>query len=528
MGSTSTLIVPSKRVVLLPYDDARRVKWLDHIEHEWVRYRGEKRLVLPHNLETAWKLAADGIKVPGPIRHYYEWAGRYTPYKHQLETADFLTRHWRCFVFNDMGTGKTASSLWATDFLRQQGAISRVLIISPLSTLERVWGDEIFKMRVGEYGTIYGAKSQRERVIQTPYDYYVINPDGLKVFASFDGRQINFDPLFQEFLRGIDLVLIDECAVFRNAKTDRWRVLNKILEDDRKRAWLMSGSPMPNQPTDIWAQARLVSKDLVPRYFGKFRDQVMHKVSQFKWVPKKDWEQTVFAMVQPSIRYRLEECIDLPPMVEETRGCELTAEQKRIEKKLLREFRIELKEGSITTANEGVRRMKLHQLYGGIVYGDGGTPIETPCPSRLTALHEAIEEAGNKAIVFAPYTHMLDYLARYLSKHWMLGVVFGGVSAGKRDQIFSEFQGGDLQVLLAHPGTMAHGLTLTASSTVIWYSPIDDFEIYEQANRRIRRPSQTKTQVVTHIEASKLERSMYERLRKKRSMQGLLLELLES
>jgi SNF2 family DNA or RNA helicase len=66
------------------------------------------------------------------------------PFDHQKRTAAFLTLYHRCLVLNEIGTGKTQSSLWAADYLIKTKKVKKVLILSPLSTLERVWGDGIF------------------------------------------------------------------------------------------------------------------------------------------------------------------------------------------------------------------------------------------------------------------------------------------------------------------------------------------------------------------------------------------------
>jgi len=92
-------------------------------------------------------------------------------------------------------------------------------------------------------------------------------------------------------------------------------------------------------------------------------------------------------------------------------------------------------------------------------------------------------------------------------------VVNGQVSASKRDVIFKDFQDSkDPHVLIAHPGTMAHGLTLTTASTIIWYGPVNSNETYVQANGRIERIGKNKTSNLIHIESTALEHKMYDRL----------------
>lgn len=119
-------------------------------------------------------------------------------------------------------------------------------------------------------------------------------------------------------------------------------------------------------------------------------------------------------------------------------------------------------------------------------------------------------------------------LERELSKHWTVAVVNGEVSSSKRNQIFQDFQHSkNPRVLVAHPGTMAHGLTLTSASTIVWYGPINSNETYEQANGRVERIGKRHVSNVIHIEATDLEHRAYQRLQNKQKMQGLLLDLIQ-
>ena len=81
-----------------------------------------------------------GVKdVPSPITRRYKWPGKFKPMAHQMETAAFLTLNKRAFCFNDPGTGKTLSALWAADYLMQRGDVRRCLILCPLSIMQSAW-----------------------------------------------------------------------------------------------------------------------------------------------------------------------------------------------------------------------------------------------------------------------------------------------------------------------------------------------------------------------------------------------------
>ena len=119
-------------------------------------------------------------------------------------------------------------------------------------------------------------------------------------------------------------------------------------------------------------------------------------------------------------------------------------------------------------------------------------------------------------------------LEKKLSKRWTTAVINGAVSATKRNVIFNDFQNSkDPRVLIAHPATMAHGLTLTSASTIIWYGPITSNEQYVQANGRIERIGKKHVSNVVHIESIAVEAKMYDRLRSKQKLQGLLLDLIQ-
>ena len=142
---------------------------------------------------------------------------------------------------------------------------------------------------------------------------------------------------------------------------------------------------------------------------------------------------------------------------------------------------------TITAVNAGVLHNKLLQVSCGFIYTDKQTVYSLPVDSRLEAVEELISENDRKSIVFVPFIHALEGIAEYLEKKgYKVATVSGSTSRGKRDKIFGDFMNkDDPTVIVAHPQCMAHGLTLTAANMIIWYSPTQSLEIYEQANARI-------------------------------------------
>ena len=511
------LVVQEAKALALKLNNPNRV--LDCIPTaKPFEYQGTPLVVTPHGLDEVRVLRNLGIQAPSPILYYYDWPGQYTPYDHQKQTAAFLTLHQRALVLNEIGTGKTQSSLWAADYLIKTKQIKKVLILSPLSTLERVWADGIFMgFPNRKFAVLHGTAKKRLELLKRDVEFYIVNHDGF--------------PIISEQIHGMfDLIIVDEAAVLRNPSTQRFKIFRKWIEANHStRLWLMTGTPTPNDPTDAWALAKLVNSPYCTKTFTSFREQVMMKIGQWKFIPRPESVEIVKNILQPAVRYTRDECFDLPDTVVQTRSVELTTEQKKHYQQMLRHFVTEMSaEGTITAVNEAVKIQKLVQICCGVAYGDDGQNIEIDATPRVNLVKEVIEEAGEKVIVFVPLTGTLHMLEKELSRHWSVGVVNGEVSSSKRNDIFHNFQNSKHpHVLIAHPATMAHGLTLTTASTIIWYGPINSNETYTQANGRIERIGKKHVSNVIHIEATDLEHRMYERLKNKQKLQGLLLDLIQ-
>lgn len=510
-------VVENKKAVLLNLRNPAQVKALIPKFRE-ITYKGRKLLAVPHSLDVARVLRNMNIKVPSPIEHYYNWSGQFTPFDAQRTTASFLTLNNRAFVLNDLGTGKTLAALWAYDYLRSIGQAKKMLVVSPLSTLERVWADEIFRHFPHlTYAVLHGTRAKREKLLNEDVDVYIINHDGVKVVQEKLAKK-----------DAIDTILIDEisqCA--RNATTDRWKALRRVSKD-KTRIWGLTGTPIPNAPTDAWAQCRLICPDRVPPYFTRFKDTVMRQVGPHRWLPRDGALDTVQNAMQPSIRFHRDDCVDLPPVMYETREVEMTKDQLRMYKEMLSNLQAEFEGEQIQAVNEAVKLQKLVQIACGTAYSLDREVVEVPPTTRLQELVDTIEASSSKTIVFVPFTATAEMVARHLEdKGFTTGLVYGAISKTQRDEVFHGFQKTDHpQVLVAQPAAMSHGLTLTAASTIVWFAPVTSADVYEQANARITRPGQKHSQLIVNIQGSAAESRIYKRLKEKTTTQGVLLDLI--
>jgi SNF2 family DNA or RNA helicase len=230
--------------------------------------------------------------------------------------------------------------------------------------------------------------------------------------------------------------------------------------------------------------------------------------------------------MQPAIRFSREQCVDLPPVMFETRHVEMSPEQKKLYKDMLNKLHAEYDGGQVTAVNEAVKASKLVQIACGVAYTKDNDEMVIPAHNRIEVVKEIIEEAGAKVIVFVPFTGALSHIADELGEHFDVATLSGATPKRERDEIFRAFQhDNNPRVLVAQPAAMSHGLTLTAANTIVWFAPVNSNEIYSQANGRINRPGQKKKALIVNVEGSEVERKMYDRLKGKQKMQGLLLDL---
>jgi SNF2 family DNA or RNA helicase len=141
----------------------------------------------------------------------------------------------------------------------------------------------------------------------------------------------------------------------------------------------------------------------------------------------------------------------------------------------------------------------------------------------------AIREASHKTIVFVPFRHAIELVRARLDKEGISAeTINGAVSAGKRATIFNNFQKEvDPHVLVVQPQSAAHGVTLTAANTIVWFGPIASVETWLQANERINRPSQLNKMTVIKLTGSPVEKKVYRALEAKELAHKQLTSLYE-
>ena len=453
--------------------------------------------------------------LPSPISRDYNWPGLYKPFDHQKTTSEFLSINRKAFCFNEAGTGKTSSVLWAADYLMNQKEIKRVLIICPLSIMYSAWQGDVFNTCMHRTSAVaHGTAEKRLKIINGEYEFVIINYDGVAIVREAIEKS-NFD-----------LIVVDEANAYKTTSTARWKTLAKILKP-HTRLWMLTGTPASQSPLDAYGLAKLVCPNRVPKVSAGWRDKVMYQVTRFKWHPKTNAKDEVFKALKPAIRYAKKDCLDLPDVMYQTRVIPLTSQVEKYYKLLKTQMLMEAAGEQVTAVNAAANVNKLLQISGGAVYTDKKEVIEFDISPRLNALMEVIDETEHKIIVFVPYRHTIVLVSKFLNDKGITSEIINGeVSATERSAIITRFQNMvDPRVLIIQPQAASHGVTLTAANTVVFWSPVLSVETYLQCVARMDRVGQKNKMTVVHLEGSEIERRMYNMLQGKVDMHSKLVDL---
>ena len=294
----------------------------------------------------------------------------------------------------------------------------------------------------------------------------------------------------------------------------------------------MSGTPNSNTILDIWHPTLLVDdgERLGVRFF-QFRSQVCTpKFNGFanEWIDKPDAEDAVAIRLRDiTIRYALSECMDLPDNITRTINTNLSKQIQQKYNLLANDSVLYTKTGTVNAVHAGARVKKLLQLVTGAVY-DEDKLVQFIHQERYDIVMTLVEQRAHCLVAFN-WRHERNALIELAEKQGVTyEVIDGTVKAEKRKDIVARFQAGHIKMLLCHPQSASHGLTLTKANTVIWCSPTYNAEHFQQFNQRIHRSGQTqKTETILIQARNTWEPEVYKKLNTKLGRMENLLHILQ-
>ena len=398
----------------------------------------------------------------------------------------------------EMGCGKTLTSIGIAGALYQFGKVNRLLVVAPLSILG-VWEQEFAEFADYPYTltVLKGASSDKARMLQS------IESRGLQIVV------VNYESAWRiekDLLRfDADLIIADEAHKIKEARTAQSKAMHHFGDKARYKL-LLTGTVITNRELDVFSQYRYLNRRVFGDSFYAFRNRYFDMVGYGNHIPRfRNYMLDDFLQRMHSVAFRVtkNECLDLPDITEEVRSVELEPKAKKIYTELEKESYTELEGADVSAVNVLTKLLRLSQVTGGHLTDDEGD-TSAVSTAKLDALSDILDTAmaeEKKTVVMARFVPELNDIQALLEKKGIgYAVVRGGVK--NRDEEIRRFQeDSDCRVFVGQIAAAGLGITLTAASTMVFYSLDYSMSNFEQAKARIHRVSQTENCLYIYLVA---------------------------
>ena len=437
------------------------------------------------------------------------------PYDHQLKALQSSWKKEEFALLMDMGTGKSKVLIDTIAALYDSGKIDSVLILAPKGVYKNWVGKELptHMPEHIEVRTAYWAspltKTHKDSIREIWKPNFDLHIFVMNVEALSSGKAEDVAAGFIRMHGNKTLIAIDESTVIKNHKAKRTKAAVRLAKTCSYKR-ILTGSPITKSPLDLYSQFLFLGEELLGfrsyySFCSRYADMIKrsggnHQYNQILGFRNLD---ELTKSIQPfSYRVTKEECLDLPEKNYIKRTIELTPEQKKIYNQLKSSAVALLDSMEMVSANAVITQLlRLHQVSCGFVNTDDGNTVEIK-NTRLSELMSILEEVNGKAIIWANYRHDIMAIENEIAKVYGRSSVasyFGDTDGEKRQEIVNDFQNKDeLRFFVGQPRTGGYGLTLTAASTVVYYSNNYDLEVRLQSEDRAHRIGQTSA--VTYID----------------------------
>lgn len=187
------------------------------------------------------------------------------------------------------------------------------------------------------------------------------------------------------------------------------------------------------------------------------------------------------------------ECLDLPETTDIIRTVQLEPTARKLYKNLVKESFTELDKGEVTATNVLTKLLRLSQLTGGFICSDDSSKAEQVSNAKMSVLEDIVDasiQEGKKLVIIARFVPELHAICKMLDKKGIRhSLIMGGIT--DRGEQVAQFQNNpEVSVFVGQIATAGMGITLTAASTMVFYSLDYSMSNFEQTKARIHRVGQ--------------------------------------
>lgn len=409
-------------------------------------------------------------------------------HEYQNKAVSYIKRLKRCALFLDLGMGKTTSTLTAVSDLLDGFMVNKVLVIAPLRVANGVWAQESQKWSHLKHLTTNvctGTERQRIAALSSQSDVYTINRENVPWLVKHFGKKWPFD-----------CVVIDESSSFKNASSQRFKALKKILPETEYMV-LLTGTPSPNGLLDLWSQIYLLDFGAsLGRTMGAYKQRFFESdYMGYKFTPRVGSDEKIRSLINDfCLSMAAQDYLELPERININVEVELDSKSRKFYEQFEKELLAELDNGEVVEAvNAAVLANKLLQVSNGFTYTDDKQNWQLLHKNKIEALKELVEQNDEPMLV--AYNYKID-LERIVE------VFPDAVVLDSSPETIARWDRGEIKMLLAHPASAGHGLNLQAGGSLcVWFGLNWSLELYQQFNARLHRQGQTKPVRIVHIVA---------------------------
>lgn len=447
------------------------------------------------------------------------------PWSHQCEGYQRARPHAGFQLAHQMGCGKSRTAI---DII-QNDEPGPVLVVCPKAVVP-TWPHEMGKYAVEEWPVLAartGAVKAKTAALDTEWKNHGSGKRRLMVV-------VNYDSVFREPLKSWLLarrwstILCDESHRIKSPQGVASKLMARLASKADRRL-LLTGTPIPHSPLDLWAQFRFLDPTIFGTSYTAFRSRyaVTHQLFPSKVIRWLNLEEMRGRFYSRAHRVLSADVLDLPDSIDSTITVTLGREARRIYDSLRDELIAILgaPDGdAITASNALVQLLRLQQITGGCVRSEQGLDVVVD-DAKQQALAELVEDIGPEpVIVFCRFRADLDQVRSVAEK---AGIPYGELSGraneldGNRLPEKARGRAGLWGVQIQAGGA---GIDLTGSAACVYWSLGFSLGEYEQSRARTLRPGQTRTVRYWHLIAEDtVDESVYHALRNRAEVVGQVL-----